>query len=66
MEGIVKGILTNSPTHRHGIKVRLMDGKVGRVQEVSQIVQATKRHASNKKYDQFRLKVDGNYEVLMN
>ncbi len=30
-EGIVKDILTNSPTHPHGIKVRLMDGKVGRV-----------------------------------
>jgi uncharacterized repeat protein (TIGR03833 family) len=31
-EGIVKEILTNSPTHPHGIKVRLVDGKVGRVQ----------------------------------
>ncbi len=31
-EGIVKNILTNSPTHPHGIKVRLTDGKVGRVQ----------------------------------
>jgi uncharacterized repeat protein (TIGR03833 family) len=31
-EGTVKEILTNSPTHPHGIKVRLMDGKVGRVQ----------------------------------
>jgi uncharacterized repeat protein (TIGR03833 family) len=30
-EGIVKEILTNSSTHPHGIKVRLMDGKVGRV-----------------------------------
>jgi uncharacterized repeat protein (TIGR03833 family) len=29
--GIVKDILTNSPTHPHGIKVRLMDGQVGRV-----------------------------------
>ncbi|MGD0752613.1 MAG: YwbE family protein [Anaerolineales bacterium] len=33
-EGIVKDILTSSPTHPHGIKVRLMDGAVGRVQEV--------------------------------
>ena len=33
-EGIVKDILTNSPTHPHGIKVRLMDGQVGRVKEV--------------------------------
>jgi uncharacterized repeat protein (TIGR03833 family) len=32
--GVVKDILTNSPTHPHGIKVRLMDGKVGRVQQV--------------------------------
>jgi len=33
-EGIVKNILTNSPTHPHGIKVRLTDGKVGRVQTI--------------------------------
>jgi uncharacterized repeat protein (TIGR03833 family) len=32
--GIVKDILTNSPTHPHGIKVRLEDGQVGRVQEI--------------------------------
>jgi uncharacterized repeat protein (TIGR03833 family) len=31
-EGIVKDILTSSLTHPHGIKVRLTDGKVGRVQ----------------------------------
>ena len=33
-EGIVKNILTNSLTHPHGIKVRLADGKVGRVQSI--------------------------------
>lgn len=33
-EGIVKDILTNSPTHPHGIKVRLETGEVGRVKEV--------------------------------
>ena len=33
-EGIVKNILTNSPTHPHGIKVMFEDGIVGRVQEV--------------------------------
>jgi len=33
-EGIVKNILTNSSTHPHGIKVRLVDGKVGRVQSI--------------------------------
>ena len=32
--GIVKNILTNSPSHPHGIKVRLQDGQVGRVQEI--------------------------------
>jgi uncharacterized repeat protein (TIGR03833 family) len=30
-EGIVADILTNSPTHPHGIKVRLTSGVVGRV-----------------------------------
>ncbi|MFC1618036.1 YwbE family protein [Patescibacteria group bacterium] len=30
-EGIVEDILTNSPTHPHGIKVRLETGEVGRV-----------------------------------
>jgi uncharacterized repeat protein (TIGR03833 family) len=33
-EGVVKDILTNSPTHPHGIKVRLEGGIVGRVKEV--------------------------------
>jgi len=33
-EGIVKDILTNSPVHPHGIKVRLEDGHVGRVKEI--------------------------------
>lgn len=33
-EGFVKDILTNSPTHPHGIKVRLETGEVGRVQEI--------------------------------
>ena len=33
-QGIVKDILTNSPTHPHGIKVRLQDGQVGHVQEI--------------------------------
>lgn len=32
--GVVKDILTNSATHPHGIKVRLTDGQVGRVQEL--------------------------------
>lgn len=33
-EGIVKDILTKSPVHTHGIKVRLADGSVGRVKEI--------------------------------
>lgn len=33
-EGIVKDILTNSPTHPHGIKVRLESGAVGRVKKI--------------------------------
>jgi uncharacterized repeat protein (TIGR03833 family) len=33
-EGIVKDVLTNSPTHPHGIKVRLQNGIVGRVKEI--------------------------------
>jgi uncharacterized repeat protein (TIGR03833 family) len=32
--GIVKDLLTKSPQHPHGIKVRLEDGHVGRVQEI--------------------------------
>lgn len=32
--GIVKDLLTNSSFHPHGIKVRLVSGDVGRVQEV--------------------------------
>ncbi len=35
-QGVVKDILTNSATHPHGIKVRLQDGNVGRVQEIIQ------------------------------
>lgn len=33
-EGVVKDILTNSPKHPHGIKVRLEDGQVGRVKKL--------------------------------
>ncbi|NLT51618.1 MAG: YwbE family protein [Ignavibacteria bacterium] len=33
-EGIVQDILTNSPSHPHGIKVRLTGGEVGRVKEI--------------------------------
>jgi len=32
-EGVVKEILTKSPFHPHGIKVRLTDGQVGRVKK---------------------------------
>ena len=33
-KGIVKDVLTKSPNHPHGIKVRLVDGQVGRVKEI--------------------------------
>lgn len=33
-EGIVKKLLTKSPSHPHGIKVMLETGEVGRVKEV--------------------------------
>lgn len=33
-DGVVARILTNSATHPHGIKVKLEDGKVGRVKEI--------------------------------
>jgi uncharacterized repeat protein (TIGR03833 family) len=33
-QGIVKDILTKSPTHPHGIKVRLESGEVGRVKQI--------------------------------
>ena len=33
-EGVIKDIMTNSPTHPHGIKVRLVSGQVGRVKEI--------------------------------
>lgn len=32
--GVVQSILTNSAYHPHGIKVRLTDGKVGRVAQI--------------------------------
>lgn len=34
-DGKVSEILTNSSYHPHGIKVRLSDGQVGRVKEIS-------------------------------
>jgi uncharacterized repeat protein (TIGR03833 family) len=33
-KGVVKDILTRSPNHPHGIKVRLEDGQVGRVKQI--------------------------------
>jgi uncharacterized repeat protein (TIGR03833 family) len=34
IRGVVKDVLTNSMTHPRGIKVRLVDGQIGRVQEI--------------------------------
>lgn len=33
-EGVVEKLLTKSPNHHHGIKVRLQSGEVGRVKKV--------------------------------
>ena len=33
-EGYVKDILTNSQEHWRGIKVRLLDGQIGRIQKI--------------------------------
>ena len=33
-EGLVKDILTKSPIHPHGIKVRLETGEIGRVKKI--------------------------------
>jgi uncharacterized repeat protein (TIGR03833 family) len=33
-EGLVKDILTGAPKHHRGIKVRLEDGQIGRVQQI--------------------------------
>lgn len=33
-QGVVRDILTKSPTHPHGIKVRLESGAVGRVKQI--------------------------------
>ena len=32
--GVVRDVLTRSARHPHGIKVRLRDGRVGRVQKI--------------------------------
>ena len=34
-KGVVKDILTKSPKHPHGIKVRLQNGAIGRVKEIA-------------------------------
>jgi uncharacterized repeat protein (TIGR03833 family) len=34
VEGTVAEVLTRSATHPHGLKVRLTDGRVGRVKQV--------------------------------
>jgi uncharacterized repeat protein (TIGR03833 family) len=45
--GIVKDILTNSQNHPRGIKVRLQDGRIGRVQAI--ISQPAARPAASQK-----------------
>ncbi len=41
-EGYVKDILTKSPKHPHGIKVRLETGEVGRVKKIGSILRANR------------------------
>ena len=41
-EGIVRDILTSAPFHNRGIKVRLEDGQVGRVQAILPETAATR------------------------
>ncbi len=36
--GVVAEILTNSSFHPHGIKVRLADGQIGRVQNIILVI----------------------------
>ena len=43
--GIVKDILTTSPFHSRGIKVRLTTGEVGRVQEIVETGHTEARNA---------------------
>lgn len=45
-EGIVQDILTNSPTHPHGIKVRLTTGEVGRVQDILSVTTTSSTNSS--------------------
>ncbi len=40
--GIVQDLLTKSPFHPHGIKVRLLGGKVGRVQVIHSAGQSSR------------------------
>lgn len=47
-EGVIKDILTNSPTHPHGIKVRLESGEVGRVKEIANQTLLRPRPDANK------------------
>lgn len=34
VEGVVAAVLTRSASHPHGVKVRLVDGRIGRVKAV--------------------------------
>lgn len=50
-EGIVQDILTNSANHHRGIKVRLTDGQVGRIQKILQEGEIAPKHVSELKGD---------------
>src|SRR5665647_3056916 len=47
-EGIVKNLLTNSPNHPHGIKVRLETGENGSVQKILDEAKTIRLHANRR------------------
>jgi uncharacterized repeat protein (TIGR03833 family) len=47
--GVVKELLTGSQFHPHGIKVRLTDGKVGRVKAIQPKAAQTSKDAKPQK-----------------
>ena len=55
--GIVKDLLTRSPHHPHGIKVRLTDGQVGRVKKIAVVGESSDVLSQKKQHG--TLKPDG-------
>ncbi len=51
VEGVVGAVLTRSATHPHGLKVRLVDGRVGRVKAVLDARAASAGDDSSPRHD---------------